>query len=396
MPLALNPEVLNAIDPPIAEAHSWIEGRTFPVEKPLLDLAQGVPSYPPAAAISAHVAERAALFETAQYTPIKGIPALRETLAAHVTERYGGGVGAENVLISAGCNQAFCLAVLALARAGDAVMLPIPYYFNHQMWLEMQGITPIHLPFRRDRAGVPDPEEAAALLTRETKAIVLVSPSNPTGAVYPPDVIAAFRDLAAERGIALIVDETYRDFLTDENGPPHRLFDDELWGETVIQLYSFSKTFSLTGYRVGSVIAGTRVLEAVAKVMDTIQICTPRISQDAALYGLQHVWPWVAEKRAMLAQREAALRDVFTSEDMGYELISAGAYFAYIQHPFEDLSAKQVARMLADEQNVLCLPGSYFGPQQERFLRFAFANAEADGMEMLATRLKESVAAAIA
>ncbi|MEM1434618.1 MAG: aminotransferase [Pseudomonadota bacterium] len=396
MTLALNPDVLNAIDPPIAEAHSWIAGRSFPTEKPLLDLAQGVPSYPPAAAISAHVAERAALFETAQYTPIKGIPELRATLAAHVAERYGGHVGAEHVLISAGCNQAFCLAIQALARTGDAIMLPVPYYFNHQMWLEMQGITPIHLPFRRDRAGVPDPEEAAALLTPATRAIVLVSPSNPTGAVYPPDVIAAFCDLAAERGIALIVDETYRDFLTDDNGPPHQLFDDPHWGETVVQLYSFSKTFSLTGYRVGSVIAGTRVLEAVAKIMDTVQICTPRISQDAALYGLQHVWPWVAEKRAMLAQREHALRDVFAADDLDYELISAGGYFAYIQHPFEDRSAKAVARMLAEEQNVLCLPGSYFGPGQERFLRFAFANAEADGMEMLATRLQDSVATAIA
>jgi aspartate/methionine/tyrosine aminotransferase len=169
------------------------------------------------------VAERAALFETAQYTAIEGIPALRESLAAHVAERYRGYVAAENMLITAGCNQAFCLAIQALARAGDAVMLPVPYYFNHQMWLEIQGITPIHLPFRQDRAGVPDPDEAAALLTPETKAIVLVTPSNPTGAVYPPAVIDQFRDLAEERGIALIVDETYRDFLVDENGPPHNL-----------------------------------------------------------------------------------------------------------------------------------------------------------------------------
>lgn len=392
MPLVLNPDVLDAIDPPIAEAHSWITGRTFPTEKPLLDLAQGVPSYPPAEGIRQHVAERAALFETAQYTAIMGIPELREALAAHVSERYGGHVSAENMLITAGCNQAFCLAIQALARAGDAVMLPVPYYFNHQMWLEIQGITPIHLPFRHDREGVPDPQQAAAMLTANTRAIVLVSPSNPTGAVYSPEVIAQFRDLAAARGIALIVDETYRDFLGDENGPPHRLFDDEQWGESVVQLYSFSKSFSLTGYRIGAVTAGPRVIDAVAKVMDTVQICTPRISQDAALYGLRHVWPWVAEKRAMLAGREAALKKVFRENDLGYELISAGGYFAYIRHPFENLTAKEVARKLADEQNILCLPGSFFGPCQERFLRFAFANAKESDIGMLAARLKASVA----
>lgn len=393
MTIALNPDVLGAIDPPIAEAHSWIAGRTFPAEKKLLDLAQAVPSYPPAAEISGHVAERAALFETAQYTAIKGIPELRESLAGHVAARYGGEVAADNILITAGCNQAFCIAVLALAKAGDAVMLPVPYYFNHQMWLEMQGIEPIHLPFRRDRAGVPDPEEAAALLTENTKAILLVSPNNPTGAVYPPEVIARFRDLAAERGIALILDETYRDFLIDADGPPHALFQDAAWGDSVIQLYSFSKTFSLTGYRVGSIVAGGKLIDAAAKIMDTVQICTPRISQDAALYGLRHVWPWVAEKRSMLAEREAALREIFRANDLGYELISAGAYFSYIRHPFEGLSAKQVARKLADEQNILCLPGSFFGPGQDRFLRFAFANAEASEMPELARRLRASLTA---
>lgn len=393
MTFALNADVLGAIEPPIAESQTWIAGRTFPAEKPLLDLSQAVPSYPPAKELTDHVAERAAHFETAQYSVIRGLLELRQDLAAHVARRYGGSLGPEHVLISAGCNQAFCMAILAVARAGDAVMLPVPYYFNHQMWLEMQGIAPIHLPFRFDRAGVPDPDQAREMLTEQTKAIVLVSPNNPTGAVYPPEVIARFRDLAAEKGIALILDETYRDFLEDENGPPHNLFQDEKWGETLIQLYSFSKTFSLTGYRVGSVIAGPKVIDAVTKIMDTIQICTPRISQYAALYGLRHVWPWVAEKRAMLKDRKEALEAAFRSNDLGYELVSAGAYFSYVRHPFEDLTAKQVARKLADEQNILCLPGSFFGPGQERFLRLAFANASAEVMPELAKRLRASLVA---
>ncbi|MEO9900489.1 aminotransferase [Nisaea sp.] len=393
MSFVLNSDVLGAIEPPIAESQTWIAGRTFPTEKPLLDLAQAVPSYPPANALTDHIAERAADFETAQYSMISGVPELRQELADHVAHRYGGVIGPENVLISAGCNQAFCMAILAIARAGDAVMLPVPYYFNHQMWLEMQGIDPIHLPFRFDRAGVPDPEEARRLLTDKTKAIVLVSPNNPTGAVYPPEVIAEFRDLAAERGIALILDETYRDFLEDENGPPHDLFKDEKWGETLIQLYSFSKTFSLTGYRAGSVMAGAKTIDAVTKIMDTIQICTPRISQYAALFGLRYVWPWVAEKRDMLKGRKEALEGAFRSNDFGYELVSAGAYFSYVRHPFEDMSAKQVARKLADEQNILCLPGSFFGPDQERFLRLAFANATAEDMPELAKRLRASLAA---
>src|SRR5262249_61677487 len=91
----------------------------------------------------------------------------------------------------AGGTQGFCLASLALAKAGDEITLPLPYYFNHQMWLDMQGIHAVHLPFRPERGGVPDPDDAAMRITERTRAIVLVTPNNPTGAAYPPDTSAA-------------------------------------------------------------------------------------------------------------------------------------------------------------------------------------------------------------
>jgi aspartate/methionine/tyrosine aminotransferase len=385
----VNPDVIRAIDPPIAEAQSWIKGRVFPADKPLLDMAQAVPSYPPAESLRAHLAERTASFETAQYTPISGIPTLRAALAADMNATYGGTINSENILISAGCNQAYCLAILALARAGDEVILPVPYYFNHMMWLQMQGIKAVPLPFRADRAGVPDPAQAAKLITNRTRAIVLVTPNNPTGAVYPPETIAAFHDLAADHGIALIIDETYKDFLDD--GAPHGLFLDEKWGETVVQLYSFSKAFSLPGYRVGSVIAGEKTITAVTKIMDTISICAPRISQDAALFGLENLSDWVGEKRSMINARRDAVRDIFRSNDLGYELISSGAYFAYARHPFSGVDATDVARRLADDHNILCLPGSFFGSGQEQCLRLAYANATVEEMPTLAERLKASL-----
>jgi aspartate/methionine/tyrosine aminotransferase len=389
MSLSVNPDVIRAIDPPIAEAQSWIAGRKFSPENPLLDMAQAVPSYPPAKTLRDHLASRLAKFETAQYTPIAGIAPLRSTLAGHMNQAYGGVIGPENVLISAGCNQAYSLAILALARAGDEVILPVPYYFNHMMWLQMQGISAVALPFRTDRGGVPDPEEAAGLITERTRAIVLVTPNNPTGAAYPPETIAAFRDLAAERGIALIIDETYKDFLDD--GAPHTLFRDERWGNTVVQLYSFSKAFSLTGYRVGSVIAGEQVIGAVTKIMDTVSICAARISQDAALFALENLSEWVTNKRGIINARRDSVREIFRANDLGYELISSGAYFAYLQHPFHGTSARNVARRLVDEHNILCLPGSFFGSNQEQCLRLAYANATVEEMPILASRLRESL-----
>ena len=129
---------------------------------------------------------------------------------------------------------------MTLARAGDEVILPLPYYFNHQMWLDSLGIKAVHLPFRDDRAGVPDPEDASARITDKTKAIILVNPNNPTEAVIPPATLEAFRDLAASRGVALILDETYKDFLPAD-APRHSLFSEPRWEDTGASLQFFRK-----------------------------------------------------------------------------------------------------------------------------------------------------------
>lgn len=394
----VNPRLERVSLPPIAEAAGWVADAGSPREQPLLDVAQAVPSYPPAAELAEHIARAATQRESALYTPVPGLPALREALAAHMQEEYGGSIRSEQVVITAGCNQAFCAVMTALAAPGDEVVLPLPYYFNHQMWLELQGIRPVLLPFAPGRQGVPDPQAAAAAINARTRAIVLVTPNNPTGAVYPPEVIAEFYELARRHGIALVLDETYKDF-RPATAPPHGLFQDPHWAETCIQLYSFSKSYSLSGYRVGSVIGGRAVLDGVEKILDCIAICAPRIAQSAALFGLRHLAAWRREKAALLHDRMAAFGRLFggggydlvrergRNDGLRYELVTQGAYFAYVRHPFDDEPAATVARRLATRWGVLCLPGSMFGPDQERYLRFAFANLATEQLPELARRL---------
>jgi aspartate/methionine/tyrosine aminotransferase len=297
-------------------------------EKSLIDVAQAVPCYPPPPALTDHLAAIVGEAASARYTDILGLPALRAALARDMGDFYGASIAAEDVGITAGCNQAFCLALLAVARAGEEVILPLPYYFNHQMWFDMQGITARHLPFRPERGGVPDPADAAALIGPKTRAIVLVTPNNPTGAIYPQDVIAEFFDLARRHDLALVVDETYRDFLPTDDAP-HGLFALPGWRDTLVQLYSFSKVYCLTGYRVGSVIAGPALLAEIAKAMDTVAICAPRLGQMAAIYGIEHLGEWRRGNTALMRGRLAALLKSLARNDLGYRLVSAGAYFAY-------------------------------------------------------------------
>ena len=381
---------LAAVDPsPIGETKRWVANRSFPADRPLIDLSQAVPGYPPAIELRQHLGERLLDPSMHGYTPILGLPALREDYAAHLSAFYGAPIAAGEVGITSGCNQAFCLALMSIARAGDEVILPRPHYFNHDMWMRMQGIVPVSLDFRPGSGGVPDAEDAAKLITAKTRAIVLISPNNPTGAVYPAVTIHAFFELAQKRGIALLLDETYKDFLPDGTRP-HELFSRPDWRGTLVHLYSFSKVFSLTGYRVGAAICGEGLAAEIAKAMDCVSICAPRLGQEAALYGIGALSAWREEKRLLMRERLSALRQAMRRNDTGYELVSAGAYFAYMRHPFAGESATAVAQRLAAEQNLLVLPGSMFGPEQEGFVRCAFANVEAALMPEVARRLAAS------
>jgi len=387
MSLTFSPSISQVEAPPIAEAMTWVKpgGRN----RQLLNLCQAVPSYPPADVLQAEIARLAFDPAASLYTDISGIGELRESLAQHMASDYQGTIAAGNVAIVSGCNQAFCATIMALCQRGDNVVLPSPYYFNHQMWLDMLGVEKRLIPAFAEGRIYPTPEDTAKQMDKNTRAIILCSPNNPTGAIYPPSVISAFFELARQAQIALIIDETYKDFRSNP-APLHGLFAKTNWQETFIQLYSFSKVYALTGYRVGSIIAGARLLQQTEKILDCMAICAPHISQRAALFGLGNLDGWKCEKQKLMETRREALLAAFNRPDLTYKLVSSGAYFAYVKHPFNGETSKSVAMRLASEHDVLCLPGSIFGPDQDKYLRLAFANSPADNMTMLVERLVES------
>ena len=185
---ALNPCLADVAAPPIPAAHGWA-ARYDGSCGPMLDLCQAVPGYPPHPQILEHLAAAAGDPASAKYGLINGDAALRDAYAAQVSSLYGGTVRPNEVAITAGCNQAFFLAMVAVARAGDTVLLPTPWFWNHQQTCAMLGINARALPCAADAGFVPDLAQAEALLDPRVRAIVLITPNNPTGAVYPPGVI---------------------------------------------------------------------------------------------------------------------------------------------------------------------------------------------------------------
>ncbi len=383
----LNPNILRTDAPAIMEAYRWLDATPLDPELPLINLSQAAPAVAPPEPLRKFMAD-AVMNDTSAhlYGPDLGLPALRDALADRTNLIYGGDVAAEQVAITSGCNQAYSAAMSAIAQAGDEIILPTPWYFNHQMWLTMNGITPVPLPVGEDL--LPDPDAASNLITEHARAIVLVTPNNPCGVEYPSALIRAFFELAQARGIALIVDETYRDFLAAD-GPPHDLFNDPGWAETLIHLYSFSKAFRLTGHRVGALIASTERLAQIEKYIDSTTICASALGQRAALYGLQNLIGWLAGERQEILDRRAAISDMFTNLP-GWHLKGCGAYFAFVQYDGAEDGVALAKRMLA-EQSILALPASMFtpdgDPSGEHALRIAFANIDHAGIGVLHGRL---------
>lgn len=387
----INPTYVKTFAPPVMEARRWIAGQQFSAERPLINLSQAAPVDPPPEGLVRAMTEAMINDPTSHlYGPVLGMDALRAELAQQWSAAYGGAITPGQVAITAGCNQAFTAVMSTLAGAGDEVILPLPFYFNHKMWLDMEGVRAVYLPTGDDL--LPDPDRAAALITPRTRAIVLISPNNPAGVEYPAALLRAFYDLAQRHNIALVVDETYRDFHSGA-GAPHDLFADPDWDRTLIHLYSFSKAYRLTGHRVGAIMAGAARLAEVEKFLDTVAICPPQVGQIGALWGMRNLGSWLAGERAeILTRRDTVRREFARLPD--WRLLGCGAYFAYVQHPFATASDALAQRMVADAA-LLVLPGTMFGPsraqggtgQAEATLRIAFANADQAGLVRVVDRL---------
>ncbi len=387
MTLPLNPAMAATDPPPVMEARRWLTGAVFPPDRPLINVSQAAPVAPPPLGLRQALADAALHDDSAHlYGPVLGLPDLRSEIAVQWSAAYGGTLTEDQVAITQGCNQAFTAIMATLAGAGDEVILPTPWYFNHKMWLDMAGVKTVPLP-----AGtglIPEADAAARLITARTRAIVLVSPNNPGGSEYPAETLAAFRDLARAHGLALIVDETYRDF-DSRTGRPHDLFTDPDWDDTLIQLYSFSKAYRLTGHRVGAILASPSRLAEVEKFLDCVAICPGQLGQIAALWGMRNLTQWVAGERAEILARRSAMGGGFAALP-DWQLLGCGAYFAYVAHPYA-MSSVDLCKRLVHEAGLLMLPGTMFQPHDDpagqRQLRIAFANIDTTGIAEMFRRL---------
>jgi aspartate/methionine/tyrosine aminotransferase len=386
MKFPISEQILRVHPPPISEVRGWL-AEADPGRHPI-DLCQAVPDYPPPRELVDHLAQVMLDPLTSRYSADEGLPEVREAVCEGYRSLYGACINPRQLCLTVGASQAFWLAMVTLCRAGDEVVVQLPAYFDHPMALEMLGIRCVYAPFDETTGGLPDVATISGLITGKTRAILLVTPSNPTGAVIAPATVRELYQLAARRNIALVLDETYNSFITG-GVRPHDLFADDRWSEHFIQIASFGKTFALTGYRAGMLAASEEFVSHALKAQDTMAVCQPRITQHAVRFGMEHLGAWVAGNRVMMERRHDVFREEFARPGNPFSLVTSGPFFGWVRHPFAGSTGREVARRLARDYGLLLLPGEVFGPGLERYLRLAFGNIREETIPEAVARFRE-------
>ena len=322
------------------------------------------------------------------YGPDAGIPELREPLAVKLRDFNGVSFDPETqLLVTPGSNQAFMVVMTTILEPGDEVAIASPYYFNHHMAIELCGGVVREIQLSEEDGFQMTMEDVEAALTEHTRAVVIISPNNPTGTVYRPEEIATITRELTERGIYVISDDAYEVFCYD--GASHTsvagLADST---DNVITLGSLSKTFGMTGWRIGYIAASAELCRQALKVQDAMAICAPIISQVAATAALEQMPGYPLGMIAELDERRSILENTLDNIPALHWNKTDGALFAMVRADIggED---RELAWELLDRAEVLTVPGSAFGRQWEGFLRISYGCSPRDRYEEALSRLVE-------
>ena len=304
------------------------------------------------------------------YGPVEGIPELAGILKRKLSEENQINIDEERrLVITAGANMGFLNALFAITDPGAEVILPTPYYFNHEMAVRMLNCEPVCVA--TDQHFRITPEAVAAALTPRTAAVVTISPNNPTGAVYPEQTLREINEICRERGIYHISDEAYEYFVFDDlrHFSPASL---DASARHTISLFSLSKAYGFSSWRIGYMLIPAHLQDAVRKVQDTNLICPPLASQYAAIGALEAGRGYCDEKIRLIARnRMFVLGELKKLDCLSGNIRADGAFYVFTRLQTGQTDMDIVKRLIREFQ-IAVMPGSAFGMDVGCYLRIAY------------------------
>jgi aspartate/methionine/tyrosine aminotransferase len=314
-----------------------------------------------------------------KYSPNAGLTSLRQRVAAHVSAAWRKSVSAERVIITTGAIGALYSGIMSVSDAGDEVLIPDPGWPNYEAIVHLAGAVPVRFSLHATRGFTPDPAEIERLVTARTKAIVINSPCNPTGAVFSAALMADICDIARRTGVYVVSDEVYEEIVFEGEhasagaiGPADRVF----------VVSGFSKTYAMTGWRLGWLICPDGLAPVAAGLQEPVTSCASTIAQKAGEAALDGDQTSARLFREAYMRRRDIVVDVFGNTGL-LPAIPEGAFYALIDIGATGLSSLEFARDLLASCNTAVVPGITFGPSCDRYVRVAFTIADEELREGL-------------
>lgn len=355
-----------------------------------ISLGQGVVYYPPPPEAIAFLSKFLVDPENHKYKPVQGIAPLLSAIEAKLKAENGIEINGQNcIVVTAGSNMGFMNAILAITSPGDEIIIQTPYYFNHEMAITIASCRPVLVA--TDENYQLRPEAIAQAITEKTRAVVTISPNNPTGAVYSQEALREVNQICQDRGIYHISDEAYEYFTYNgvKHVSPGALPQSS---EYTISLYSLSKAYGFASWRIGYMVIPEHLLSEVMKIQDTILICPPVISQYAALGALQAGVGYCKEKIGAIASVRQLVLDALKRLEGLCTIAPADGAFYFLLKVHTKLDAFELVERLLREHRVAVMPGTTFGIDDGCYLRVAYGALQketvAEGIERLVRGLQ--------
>lgn len=360
--------------------------KQFIVTPGFLNLGQGVPGHIPPDNALTILKDRISHPATHIYTPDEGLVELREELAIYLRQQSGIDANPQDeIVITAGANNAFAGAIFTLVDPGENVIMPSPFYFNSLMAVKLAGAEAKQVPV--DEKFQPRVEAIEAAIDKKTRAVFMITPNNPTGAVYDKKTLNAVVDLCIQNDIMFISDETYSRMVFDDavHYSPRSRRDA---GDNVVTLGSFSKDFGMSGWRVGYTVGSPEFIKEFLKVQDTVTICAPTAGQILALEVLKKGLDSVEKElhRLSLLRDLAYLR--LREIDAFQEIHTKGTFYLFPRVKGCNDSRK-LAMDILQSTGTLILPGSIFGETGEGHVRISIGPLTPEAVDEAFDRLSK-------
>jgi aspartate aminotransferase len=315
-----------------------------------------------------------------RYTPVSGTAALKKEIAAYTEQYYGVKPGPKNIVVASGAKQAIYNFLVSVVDPGDEVVFPAPYWVSYPEMVRLAYGNPV-IVRPRDGGLLAKAADIEAHITSRTKAILLNSPNNPSGQVYPEEFIRRMVEVCEDRGVYLLMDDIYNRLVFDGlRAPSAFAFSKKPLNESpIVSINGVSKTFSMTGYRIGWSVANEALTQAMIKVQAQVSSCPSALSQAAAAGALREGGNFVDSLRGSLQQK----RDVMVAELAKLKKVKLhkpqGTFYSFADFSDYEKDSTKLSRLLLEKAMVVAVPGVEFG--LEGYLRLSYCGAEKDIIE---------------